>query len=674
MPNVSEFKLNTQTGQVDVEYSNGINVSKDLSQAVTGVYNTSTGKSSLDPSSIATLQNSGLGTLTTRSLEYYGLTSDPLSFAPAMRNAVEDIALYASNRKGRSFVVEIPGGDYTHDGSSINVPSFAKFRVMGGVNINCNGLSQPLFWIRNDMWVFDQGRESSHNQGKVFDTDNGAIVAYSDYTAGGALLRIGNADGFYGTDLAAPGNQYMMLTEICGIMGYDFDNGLQYTNNKTFCVRHRNLRITRCNTGIITSTAVAQDAFELSTFHDCFFNNGQGDNIHMRSAHQFEFYGTSFTYSLGGHVRIAADGVRLLFNGGRFESGDWITYADAAYPRSKVVINQHWVTPIRHEGGQVLQHHLRSFFTGGQHEVSLNQVTFDLNDNVALSTTLSAPGNYYLSDSGVQVSYNDVQSLIRSASVIQNHPIPTRNSLVPNSDMNGNITGWGVGTAGTIAYSTAEKVSGAGSLLASITAGQHFTYSPFAKVRAGKRYYADYLVKLLTTPTPTPSNFILNCRVRWYKDADINSLSATAFSTTSGSAIIAVTWPFTHNFTNGEQVQIQGVAAAVNGIPASELNAVHTITVTGATTFTITVTTTASATSTGGNSGMKARGQAQYLSASSYAVGDYGAVAGNWVRSTRGSGLIEAPIGATLAKVEIATNASHTGNFHIDDVMLVELG
>ena len=62
MPNVSEFKLNTQTGQVDVEYSNGVNVSKDLSQAITGVYNTTTGQTVLDDASKTSLIKSGVAT------------------------------------------------------------------------------------------------------------------------------------------------------------------------------------------------------------------------------------------------------------------------------------------------------------------------------------------------------------------------------------------------------------------------------------------------------------------------------------------------------------------------------------------------------------------------------------------------------------------------------------
>ena len=58
MPNVSDFKLNTQTGQVDVEYSNGVNVSKDLTQAITGVYNTTTGQTVLDDASRAAVARS----------------------------------------------------------------------------------------------------------------------------------------------------------------------------------------------------------------------------------------------------------------------------------------------------------------------------------------------------------------------------------------------------------------------------------------------------------------------------------------------------------------------------------------------------------------------------------------------------------------------------------------
>lgn len=61
MPNVSEFKLNTQTGQIDVEYSNGTNVSKDLSQAITGSYDTSTGLSSVDELSRGSILMSGVG-------------------------------------------------------------------------------------------------------------------------------------------------------------------------------------------------------------------------------------------------------------------------------------------------------------------------------------------------------------------------------------------------------------------------------------------------------------------------------------------------------------------------------------------------------------------------------------------------------------------------------------
>ena len=59
MPNVSEFNFDRQTGKVYVEYDNGVNVTKDLSQAITGVYNTTTGQTVLDDASRAALNASG---------------------------------------------------------------------------------------------------------------------------------------------------------------------------------------------------------------------------------------------------------------------------------------------------------------------------------------------------------------------------------------------------------------------------------------------------------------------------------------------------------------------------------------------------------------------------------------------------------------------------------------
>ncbi len=65
-------------------------------------------------------------------------------------------------------------------------------------------------------------------------------------------------------------------------------------------------------------------------------------------------------------------------------------------------------------------------------------------------------------------------------------------------------------------------------------------------------------------------------------------------TTTVSSAVVSVEMTG-HGLSTGDLATISSVDAAVDGIPASELNGVHTVTVTDANNFTITVTTTATA-------------------------------------------------------------------------------
>jgi len=71
-----------------------------------------------------------------------------------------------------------------------------------------------------------------------------------------------------------------------------------------------------------------------------------------------------------------------------------------------------------------------------------------------------------------------------------------------------------------------------------------------------------------------------------------------AFDTTAGSAVITVT-DVSHGADDGAYITISG-AATTDGIPDTEINAEHQITVIDADTYTFTVTTTASAGVTGG--------------------------------------------------------------------------
>src|SRR4029079_2352482 len=76
-------------------------------------------------------------------------------------------------------------------------------------------------------------------------------------------------------------------------------------------------------------------------------------------------------------------------------------------------------------------------------------------------------------------------------------------------------------------------------------------------------------------------------------------LGANPIDTTNTSNVVQITHAG-HGFATGQVITISGVAAAINGIPADELNGSHVITMTGANTYTFTTTTSANATGAGG--------------------------------------------------------------------------
>ena len=91
----------------------------------------------------------------------------------------------------------------------------------------------------------------------------------------------------------------------------------------------------------------------------------------------------------------------------------------------------------------------------------------------------------------------------------------------------------------------------------------------------------------------------------------LQSLDTNPFEIRTGSTTVRV-WQRDHCMPVGSTVTISGVAAAVNGIPASELNGTKIISNVDIDSYTITVTTTPTSTGFGGGSGVKATRNIQY--------------------------------------------------------------
>ncbi len=89
------------------------------------------------------------------------------------------------------------------------------------------------------------------------------------------------------------------------------------------------------------------------------------------------------------------------------------------------------------------------------------------------------------------------------------------------------------------------------------------------------------------------------------------TIETDPFQTVNGSTTVRV-WHYDHGLTDGSKVVIKGVGSSINGVPAAQLNAEHTITNVDMHCYTITVTTAATSTGYGGGSTVQATKNYQY--------------------------------------------------------------
>lgn len=114
-------------------------------------------------------------------------------------------------------------------------------------------------------------------------------------------------------------------------------------------------------------------------------------------------------------------------------------------------------------------------------------------------------------------------------------------------------------------------------------------------------------------------------------------------ATSIGLTTVTINLGASHSAVTGSYVQISGVVGPVGGIPASELNANHQITVTSATSFTIEVATAATSTvASGGGTAITIGFEVEPGNA--ITVTGYGWGAGTWGRDAYGLGTTNNPI------------------------------
>jgi len=113
--------------------------------------------------------------------------------------------------------------------------------------------------------------------------------------------------------------------------------------------------------------------------------------------------------------------------------------------------------------------------------------------------------------------------------------------------------------------------------------------------------------------------------------------------TTDTSTTVNINLGVPHNLTDGQYVTISGVTGTVGGVPDSEINANHVVTVVDADTFSIEVTTAATSTvASGGGTAITVK--SEIIPGNALNIQGYGFGAGGWSRDAWGLGAASDPI------------------------------
>lgn len=713
---------------------------------------------------LGSLTNSVNESISTQVVNLRKFMRNSTDFSYGIREAVSALVEASAGRMGRSaFIIEIPEMEATWDGTTINIPAWAKFRLMGGVNLNCTSADKPVFWVRSDLQGYNpenQYLQAQHQLGELFDTRNGVLVLRDgNRTSGGCVIRVGSGDGFYGSNTQeSTGIPYTILLGIGGISARGFDQSIQLTNKHTFCVTFHDFYTSGCNKNLVTSSATGEDFGELSRFERVFFANAYNNNVELNSAHQLSFLHSSLTTPQEGasHIVFNADHAHVLYTNGRFESGAAITNSTGNFPRSMLSMSNVDIIPTPKVGSGMVPHHLYKFFTGQRHLVRGSVVDFAMSSNTPYISTYAGADKYLLADPDVDIQLSVVSIKQSNSSEFKPIPIQSRNQFIRNPRNNVGVRGWinrnstitTVGDAAstvtlgnnplttangsatvfmtwnnhgkqtgdqivvsgatdvngllasninglrTVTFVNANAVSfpaasgtanaataGGGAAVTvgdpaisfSPTAGQQGQlFSPMQRVVAGRRYGADALLKLMSTPTPTTPFFVANLRIMWYGGAFNIPTRDNPFTTTNASNVVTFFWP-AHGRVDGDTATISG-AVDTRGILAADLNGNRVVTVVDDNNVTFVAGSSATSAGTGGGSDVRVSANNEFLGFSTLTPqGFYPSKTPShydvWMRHG-GTGIVQSPPGAEFARIQLLTNSGHVGELRVADTMV----
>ena len=305
--------------------------------------------------------------------------------------------------------LQIPGGNYVMSSttSTITLECWMSIETMGTVYVDCAGHSVPVFWIRNDVTPqLNQGFESDYSPRRVIDGGKGTLnLNFSNNPVGSCGIRFGNADGVWGSPAYSGDTGYhAVFSEVYGVHIQFAKAGIQLTNNNGFCSNWRNIWVSNTTVGVQTSAASGDvNTYEQHRFSECFFGNIYQNVLEFNSTgnrdHQLAFHHSSFTQCPDEMISIKTAAMcRVELTQMRIENFLLVAHSTVASPRSWIRMGANvCIIPNNTIGvavGSERTTYLRKMFTG-TYNLQIDSAGFNITGDPAFATQVPASSGIY---------------------------------------------------------------------------------------------------------------------------------------------------------------------------------------------------------------------------------------------------------------------------------------
>ena len=296
------------------------------------------------------------------------------------------------NTGGINVPIVIPSGTYIFT-EKLTIYTWMKFKALGYVELRPKGIVGEAIELTNDS-SHRQSDESNMNHGWNIDGSEGGITLRGDGTPGSIGIKHGGGERGLNTIY------YSAFSGMIDVRISHFDIGLQIKPVHYFAGRYSKIKINNCKVAVGFTDDVRENAGELISFDQCFFNNNEiGLDMSVEFV-KLSFSNGSISFNKK-PIQIRANKVMLDFSNFWFEKWgenpeeDWLIKSFGDYYKSVVSMSNVFIY-FKNYYDKLGDHKYHQAFKG-KFTLTIENVTL-YSDRVELS-----PNHQYLCDDDVRL-------------------------------------------------------------------------------------------------------------------------------------------------------------------------------------------------------------------------------------------------------------------------------